>query len=86
MDIELWPCAKVIEATSMSKGQLYAKFKAGKFPAPVRVSENRVAWVRSEVEAWLAETVTHKWTPEGFGAASRKRDRSSGSDTGTQAA
>lgn len=73
MDIELWSCAKVTEKTSMSKGQLYARFKVGKFPAPVRVSENRVAWVRSEVEAWLADTAARKWEPEGFGAARRSR-------------
>lgn len=27
----------------------------GKFPQPVRLSENRIAWVASEVRAWVAE-------------------------------
>ncbi len=25
----------------------------GKFPAPIRLGENRVAWIEEEVEGWL---------------------------------
>lgn len=27
--------------------------KAGKFPAPIRLGENRVAWIESEIDQWL---------------------------------
>lgn len=27
--------------------------KDGKFPAPIRLGENRVAWIESEIDAWL---------------------------------
>jgi len=27
--------------------------KAGKFPAPIRLGENRVVWAEDEVNAWL---------------------------------
>ena len=27
--------------------------KAGKFPAPIRLGENRVAWIKSEIDEWL---------------------------------
>jgi prophage regulatory protein len=27
--------------------------KAGKFPAPIRLGENRVVWIESEVDEWL---------------------------------
>lgn len=27
--------------------------KAGKFPAPIRLSTNRVAWRRADIEEWL---------------------------------
>ena len=27
--------------------------KAGKFPAPIRLGENRVVWAEHEVDAWL---------------------------------
>lgn len=33
---------------------LWRKVKGGSFPAPVQVSENRIAWRRAEVEAWIA--------------------------------
>jgi prophage regulatory protein len=29
--------------------------KAGEFPKRVRLSSRRVAWVKAEVEAWIAE-------------------------------
>lgn len=33
---------------------LWRGARAGTFPAPIKVSENRIAWRRSEVEAWIA--------------------------------
>ena len=27
--------------------------KAGKFPAPIRLGENRVAWIESEIDSWI---------------------------------
>jgi prophage regulatory protein len=27
--------------------------KAGKFPAPIRLGENRVAWIETEINEWL---------------------------------
>lgn len=27
--------------------------KDGKFPAPIRLGENRVAWIEDEIDAWL---------------------------------
>jgi len=29
--------------------------KDGKFPSPIRLGENRVAWIESEVFAWLVK-------------------------------
>jgi Predicted transcriptional regulator len=32
--------------------------RAGKdFPAPIRIGPNRVAWLSSDVDRWMAETV-----------------------------
>jgi prophage regulatory protein len=27
--------------------------KAGKFPAPIKVGQNRIGWVESEIDEWL---------------------------------
>ena len=42
----------VIEETTLSKSVLRRKMLRDEFPKPVKLSPNRVAWVRSEVEAW----------------------------------
>jgi prophage regulatory protein len=38
-----------------SRSQLYRKAKAGTFPKPIRLGENRSAFHEDEVEAWLQE-------------------------------
>lgn len=37
--------------------------KAGKFPKRIQLGPNRVAWVRSEVEAWIAERMARRTLP-----------------------
>ena len=40
-------------ATNLSRSALYYMAEKGQFPAPVRISDRRVAFVRAEVEAWI---------------------------------
>lgn len=47
------PLPVVLSVTSMSRATLYRLRKAGAFPAPVRISTRRVAWRRSDIEAWM---------------------------------
>lgn len=44
---------KVAELTTLHRATLYRKVAAKEFPAPVRVSERRVAFKESEVRAWM---------------------------------
>lgn len=44
--------ADVIEETTLSKSVLRRLMLRDEFPRPVKLAPNRVAWVRSEVEAW----------------------------------
>jgi predicted DNA-binding transcriptional regulator AlpA len=44
--------AGVCAITHKSRVQLWRDIRAGSFPAPVELGPNRVAWVRSEIEAW----------------------------------
>jgi prophage regulatory protein len=53
----LLPVAAVSAATSLSRAFLYDLVKDGKFPRPVKVSANRVAWLESAVAAWIAAKV-----------------------------
>lgn len=47
----------VEERTALRKSSIYAQVKAGKFPAPVRLTENAVAWRESEINAWIESRV-----------------------------
>lgn len=45
---------------SLSRTQIYALIRAGRFPAPVKVGEHRSAWVEAEVEAWIDERIRER--------------------------
>ena len=38
---------------SYSRAQLYRKVKDKTFPAPVRLGENKIAWLSTEIDAWI---------------------------------
>ena len=40
-----------------SRSQLLRLEKAGRFPRRVPVSEQRVAWVESEIDAWMKKRI-----------------------------
>lgn len=44
-------------ATSLSRTYLQMMAEAGDFPKPVRLGERRIAYVRAEVEAWIADRI-----------------------------
>lgn len=39
--------------TGLPKSSLYNMSKAGTFPAPVKLGVRAVAWVASDVDAWI---------------------------------
>lgn len=45
--------AQVSESTTLSKASIYRLLALGKFPAPVKIGERRVAWRVSDIAAWL---------------------------------
>ena len=43
--------------------------KRGQFPAPVRLSANRIAWKSTDIDRWIASRPVHDGKPiEGAGA------------------
>lgn len=48
---------EVISRVAMSRSAIYRDIAAGSFPRPVRVSKQTVAWVQSEVEAWVRDRI-----------------------------
>ena len=44
---------RTIKGVSYSRPHLFRLIKADKFPAPVKLGENRNAWVEAEVDEWI---------------------------------
>lgn len=44
-------------ATTLSRTLLASMAKEGLFPAPVKIGEKRIAFVRAEVEAWISKHI-----------------------------
>jgi prophage regulatory protein len=45
---------------SYSKPHLYRLIKAGKFPKPVPIGDNRIAFVEVEIEAWIKTKIADR--------------------------
>ncbi|SFQ06756.1 transcriptional regulator, AlpA family [Nitratireductor indicus] len=48
---------EVVQRIGLNKASIYRLMAAGEFPRSVKISEIRVAWIESEVDAWMAERV-----------------------------
>jgi prophage regulatory protein len=48
---------EVLKMSGLSRTALYERIRAGDFPTPVKLSERSVAWLQSEVNAWIEDKV-----------------------------
>ena len=46
---------QVAELTSVSRSHLHRLARDGKFPKPIKIGENRSAWLESDVQEWISE-------------------------------
>ncbi len=49
--------ANVVDKTGLSRSQVYRLQDTGEFPRSIRLSANRVGWIESEIETWIAQTI-----------------------------
>ena len=45
----------VADLTSISRSHLHRLARDGKFPKPIKIGENRSAWLESDVQEWISE-------------------------------
>lgn len=45
---------------SYSKSQLFRKIKSNTFPRPIRLGDNRIAFVESEIDAWIEARISER--------------------------
>ena len=54
---------KQVEArTGLSRSTIYARIKAGTFPAPVSLGPRAVGWIESDVHRWLSDRIEAGWS------------------------
>lgn len=46
---------RTAKGIDFSKPQLYRMIAEGRFPRQLPISEKRVAWLESEIDAWIRE-------------------------------
>ena len=44
---------EVIARAGFSRSTLYRELSFGRFPKPIQISENTVAWLESDLEDWI---------------------------------
>ena len=47
----------------LSRSTIYLRISRGEFPAPVRIGDNSVAWVSSEIDRWIESQIDASRTP-----------------------
>ncbi|MCB5176771.1 helix-turn-helix transcriptional regulator [Microvirga lenta] len=47
-----WP--EVRKITGLGRTTAWEQIKKKRFPAPVKITEHRVGWLESDINAWLA--------------------------------
>lgn len=45
----------VADLTSISRSHLHRLARDGKYPKPIKIGENRSAWLESDVQEWICE-------------------------------
>lgn len=68
--------AVALDRVCLSKTHLYRKINAGEFPRPVPLGPHKVAFLESEIEAWMAPRLQARDQDEGV-QARRERARMS---------
>jgi prophage regulatory protein len=51
---------EVMRLTSLGRSTLYDLIRVQRFPAPLRVTERRSAWVQSEIVSWIQDRIRNR--------------------------
>lgn len=50
---------EVERLTTLCRSSIYALIQKDRFPRPVRIADQRVAWVKQEVTAWVNDRIAN---------------------------
>ncbi len=61
--VRLLSMREVVARTTLSRTTLWRKARAGKFPQPLMLGEQRIAWRESDVAEWIATRAPRRARP-----------------------
>ncbi len=50
--------AEVTRVTALSRNTIYKRMREGTFPKQVRLGPNSVAWLQSDISAWMTSVMS----------------------------
>jgi len=74
---QLWRLETVLAKTGLSRTKMYEMIECGEFPEPVPLSVRCVAWVASEVNAFIRKCISKRDEKQSRSAAARPRQKES---------
>lgn len=60
MSMKLIRIKDVMERTGLARSTIYKYISLGQFPQPIKLGTRAVAWVESEIEAWINDGIKRR--------------------------
>lgn len=60
MSMKLIRIKGVMDRTGLARSTVYKYISEERFPKPIKLGARAVAWVESEVEAWIQDTIERR--------------------------
>ena len=64
MEDRMLSVREVVERVGLHRSTIWKKIRAGGFPAPIELCENKIGWPASEISTWLANRPRRTYTTE----------------------
>ena len=50
----------VINRTGLKRSSIYTRLKEGTFPKPIKIGERAIAWIESEIDAYINACIDNR--------------------------
>ncbi|SNY97901.1 AlpA family transcriptional regulator [Halomonas sp. hl-4] len=60
MSMKLIRIKDVMERTGLARSTIYKYISLGQFPQPIKLGTRAVAWVESEIDVWINDSIKRR--------------------------
>ncbi|MGQ7262921.1 helix-turn-helix transcriptional regulator [Vreelandella sp. V005] len=60
MSVKLIRIKAVMERTGLARSTIYKYISLGQFPQPIKLGTRAVAWVESEIDTWINDSIRRR--------------------------